>query len=124
MHYAGVCGPNTVVGILGNKIVVHSSAVGHLSVKMAETYPEISPPLELEIVRPIGDFPLTLCPRLSVSVFLGELNYFRLGACPFSPGPVRVSLLLGMTERLNVTTTSQGKRGGHQGLHSSAAFRL
>lgn len=108
----------------GNRVVFHISGVGHLSVPMAETSPETSPQLELEIVMPVGDFPLTLCPSVSVCVFPGKLNCFRLGAFPFSSGPVRVRLPLGTTERLAITTTSQGNRGRHQGLHGPAACRF
>lgn len=99
MRYAGGRGPRAVVCILGNRVVFHISGVGHLSVPMAETSPEISPQLELEIVTPVGGFPLTLCPSASLCVFPGKLNCFRLGAFPFSSGPVSVRLPLGTTER-------------------------
>lgn len=51
-----------IVGILGNRTAVHNHGVGRLSVAMAETSPEIGLRSELEIIGPIGDSPLTLCP--------------------------------------------------------------
>lgn len=62
MPHVGVCGPSVVGGILGNKMAVHSHGVRHLSIALAETFPEISLPLGLEVVGPTGDSPLALCP--------------------------------------------------------------
>lgn len=70
--------PSVVVGILGNKKAVHNRGVGHLSVAMAETSPEISLQLQLEIVGPIGDSPLTLCPSLKHLCLFGEHFRFLL----------------------------------------------
>jgi len=123
MHHTG--GPSAIVSILGNRTAVHNRGVGRLSVAMAETSPEISLRSGLEIVGPIGDSPLTLCPSLSISVFFGELNYFRLEAFPFSRGLARELSETPVSRSCKVCRYhSQGKGGGHRGLHSPAAARL
>lgn len=64
----------------GKQDAIHSRGVGPLSVAMAETSPEVSPRLELKIVRPVGDSPLTLCPGLSTSVCLWYIELLQIGS--------------------------------------------
>lgn len=110
----------------GKQDAIHSRDVGPLSVAVAETSPEISPRLELKIVRPVGDSPLTLCPGLSISVCLWCIELLQIGSISvFSwPGRGLRETPVSHNRRVGHYYKPSGEKGGHRGLHSPASVRL